>query len=90
MRLTIAYANGINSMLLTTTDATGHYSFGSLLADENYNRGSTDGADGNPVFTISVVTPTGYTPTTVDVNGNANDKQDADNHNGVTALPCAR
>ncbi|MFN8489149.1 MAG: SdrD B-like domain-containing protein [Caldilineaceae bacterium] len=88
VKLTIVYTGGVTTVLTTTTDANGHYSFGNLLVDENYTQGSTNGgADGQPVFTISVVTPVGYTPTLVDVNGNANDKQDSDNHSGVVAVP---
>ena len=67
--------------IIDSTDANGHYEFTNLLLDENYN-----GASGSePTFEISITTPSGYNPTTTDVNANANDLEDSDEPTGVTA-----
>jgi uncharacterized repeat protein (TIGR01451 family) len=54
--LAISYPNGTTSLVSTVTDASGYYSFGNLLVDEDL-----DGAGGGePTYSISVATPAGY------------------------------
>jgi len=82
--LTIAYPDNTVISLTTTTDGDGYYAFTNLLLDEDYNG---DGQGPEPTYTISVETPAGYAPTLVDVNGNAQDREDSDDHNGAAAQP---
>jgi hypothetical protein len=66
--------------LMTLTDSTGFYSFGNLLLDEDYN-----GSGSQPTFEISVMTPSGYQPTTVN-SGVATFLNDSDDHDGQVAV----
>jgi uncharacterized repeat protein (TIGR01451 family) len=52
VKLTITYPNGQTTVLTTLTDATGYYSFGNLLLDEDYNGAGTYGTE--PTYSISV------------------------------------
>ncbi len=87
------YPDGTLTTQVTITDRNGYYSFGNLLLDENYNRGTAGdpAVDNLPKFTISVDTTqpvvAPYGPTLVDVSGNTRDKEDSDLHAGVVALP---
>ena len=90
--LTITYPNGSEVTVVDSTDANGHYSFPNLLLDESYDGVgvvATPGTGGGeePYYNISVTTPGGYSTTQVDVNGNADDQIDSDNHAGVQAEP---
>jgi uncharacterized repeat protein (TIGR01451 family) len=79
--LTITYPNASVVTLHTTTDASGNYTFGNVLLDEDF-----DGAGaGEPLFSVSIVVPNGYTPSPVDAGGN--DATDSDNPLGVPATP---
>ena len=81
--LTIAYPSGAGtSTLVTTSAADGSYDFGNLLLDENFN-GQTGS---EPTYTISVATPTGYTPTTIGALGSTS-KDDSNDPAGSIALP---
>ncbi len=75
--LTLTWPGGATTRVTTTTDASGAYSFGNLLLDENFDGAGT----GEPIFNISVATPAGYVPTLTDQGG---DDTDSD-PNGVTA-----
>ncbi|HPM79952.1 MAG TPA: SdrD B-like domain-containing protein, partial [Candidatus Anammoximicrobium sp.] len=69
--LRITYPNGAVTTVVTTTDASGNYSFTNLLADESF-----DGVGaGEPTYSVSVATPAGYTPTVIGAAGStpAND-----------------
>ncbi len=82
--LEITYPDTTVVTLNTTTDANGHYSFGNLLGDEDYNGGGV----GEPSYEISVASPSRYTPTLVDQSaGGITDLDDSDNHDGVSASP---
>jgi len=71
--LTIAYPNGDTTTVTTLSGPGGVYNFGNLLLDENF-----DGAGaGEPVYTISVGTPPGMTPSPEALPGN-NDQVDGD------------
>ncbi|MFI0606907.1 MAG: SdrD B-like domain-containing protein, partial [Anaerolineae bacterium] len=81
--LTITWPGGGGTTTLkTSTDATGAYSFGNLLLDEDQ-----DGVGaGEPTFSVSVATaPSGYTATLANQGGN--DALDSDLATGVTATP---
>ena len=82
--LVITYPDNTVVTLQTLTDANGAYQFNNLLLDEDYDSG---GGGAEPEFTISVQAPSGFVPTLVDVNSNADDLEDSDNHAGVTAVP---
>ena len=82
--LSVTYPNGVVVSTEEITDAKGHYGFQNLLLDEDYNTG---GGGVMPEFELSVTTPTNFMITSLDVNSNGNDKEDADNPNGVLAMP---
>jgi len=71
--LTINYANGNTSTVVTITDANGHYSFGNLLLDENQNGQGTS----EPVYTVAVGTPPSMTASPEALGGSA-DQTDGD------------
>ncbi|MCO6457238.1 MAG: carboxypeptidase regulatory-like domain-containing protein, partial [Pirellulaceae bacterium] len=82
--LTITYPNGAVTTLVSTTDANGFYSFGNLLADEDFNGIGTPGID-EPTFVITMATPSGMTLTGLDV---GNDETiDSENPTGETIFP---
>ena len=92
--LEVEYPNGTVITLKTTTGddpstlATemGWYSFENLLADEDYNSDGTGSGGTEPMYTISVATPSGYMPAPVDtMTGGGNDQNDSDAHTGVAA-----
>ncbi len=78
--LTIDYQNGDQTVLTTLTDNLGIYSFDNLLADEDYDG---DGSSDEPVFTITVTTPTGLVSSPIDVG--SDDNIDSDNPAGELA-----
>lgn len=83
--MTVSYANGDTVTMVTTTDADGFYSFGNLLLDEDHASSTAGTPNANqPVYTISVATPTDYEPTLIDQG--ANDMVDSDDHSGIDAL----
>ncbi len=66
--LNVTWPGGGTSTLRTRTDANGLYSFGNLLADEDF-----DGAGaGEPVFNMTVNYPSNYALTLADQGGNDN------------------
>ena len=68
--------------MVTTTDSTGHYSFGNLLLDEDYN-GDSSGPE--PTYVITVATPTGFDhPSPIGTGDGMNDSNDPA---GTTAEP---
>lgn len=78
--LTITYAGGGGTTTLKTiTNATGYYSFGNLLLDEDH-----DGVGaGEPTYSITVAPIPGLFPTIL--NAGANDAVDSDNPAGQLA-----
>ncbi|HSN77113.1 MAG TPA: SdrD B-like domain-containing protein [Anaerolineae bacterium] len=83
--LTIQY-NSPSSIVVTTSDDTGFYSFGNLLLDEDHAASSKIGAPlpNQPLYTLSTATPSGYTPSPVEALGSTS-MNDSDNHAGVNA-----
>jgi uncharacterized repeat protein (TIGR01451 family)/fimbrial isopeptide formation D2 family protein len=79
--LTITWPGGAGTTTLQTrTDASGNYTFGNLLADEDF-----DGAGaGEPTFVIAITSPSGYSATLTDQGGN--DAVDSDGLT-ITAAP---
>ena len=78
--MVVTYPNGAAITLNTLSAADGSYSFGNLLADENYNASGT----GGPSYLITVATPDGLEPATA--NGGVNDAIDSDDsQNGESA-----
>ena len=77
--LTITYPNGATVVLTDVTDSSGHYSFDSLLENENYNGEP-------PTYVISAETPAGYRPTVVNASG-ATSHNDSNDPSGTTAQP---
>lgn len=70
--LTIAYPGGLTTVVKTLTDASGFYSFGNLLLDENF-----DGVGaGEPLYSISVATPAGMIPSPQNATTEALDSDD--------------
>ena len=80
VRLQAVYPDGSTVTVATVTDASGFYTFGNLLIDEDFNG---DGVGDEPAYGIYAVPPTGYQSTVTDVSG-ADDKEDSD-ANGVVA-----
>ena len=61
--LTITYPNGDTVDVTTLTTAGGAYSFGNLLADEDYNT-ATAGSNADPSYTVTFSNPSGgFVPT---------------------------
>lgn len=59
--LIVTYPDGTVTTVVAVTDASGAYSFGNLLLDEDYDGVGTAGSGGTePLYTISVGTPAGY------------------------------
>ncbi len=85
--LTIAYPNGLSTILATYTDADGYYSFGNLLLDEDY-----DGVGANePTYTVVVTMPSGLQSTYAGIPdpegpGNGIDNN-SDDPSGTAAFP---
>ncbi|HOX04248.1 MAG TPA: SdrD B-like domain-containing protein, partial [Verrucomicrobiota bacterium] len=79
--LTVTWPDSSTTVFKTTTDVNGHYTFGNLLLDENYDGLGT----GEPTYTLVSTMPAGgyTTPSPVDAGGN--DATDSDNHAGQTA-----
>ena len=78
--MTITWPSGGTSVLTTLTDANGHYEFGNLLLDEDY-----DGVGaGEPTYVVTFETPSGYLPTLSDQGGN--DNQDSDGADETVTL----
>ena len=84
VELLIAYPDGSQSVLRTLTDSQGEYSFNNLLGDEDFNGDATDGSD-EPVFTITVATPSGLSASPA--NQGNDEAIDSDNGQGELALP---
>lgn len=81
--LTVTWPNSAGSTTYkTVTDASGYYSFANLLLDENHD--GLGGSGVEPAFSISVATPSGYTPTTSNAGGD--DETDSDG-TAIIALP---
>ncbi len=79
--LTITYPNGDVTTVVTTSDANGAYSFGNLLLDETF-----DGVGGGePIYVISVTTPSGYQASPIGQGGNA--QLDSNDPAGSSATP---
>ncbi len=73
VQLTIVWPGGGGSTILTTvTDASGYYSFGNLLLDEDFDGVGTP----EPTFSITFSTPTTYELTTP--NAGSDDTKDSD------------
>ena len=82
--LEITYPDGSVTLMSTMTNSAGMYEFVNLLADEDYNGDESDGSD-EPVYSISVESPSGLLGSPVD-QGN-DESLDADNPNGELANP---
>ena len=83
VKLTITYPDGTVVSVVTTTDSTGHYSFGNLLLDEDYNGDASSGPQ--PVYVITVATPAGFDhPSPIGTGDGMNDSNDPA---GTTAEP---
>ncbi|MGJ8726603.1 MAG: SdrD B-like domain-containing protein [Roseibacillus sp.] len=80
--LTITYPDGTVVSLTDVTDTTGHYDFGNLLMDEDYNG---DGAGAEPTYVLSVQTPTGTEPTVIE-SGTATSLTDSNDPAGAPAI----
>ncbi len=73
--LTITWPGGATTVVKTTTDSSGAYSFGNLLLDENFNGTTADGST-EPALSLAVATPAGHAPTAQ--NQGTDDALDAD------------
>ncbi len=78
--LTITWPNNTTTVVKTTTDSAGKYSFGNLLLDENFDGGGT----GEPTFSIAVTPPAGGGYVASPQNTTAEDK-DSDDAAGQAA-----
>lgn len=58
--LTITYPNTETVTVTTLTDGSGNYSFGGLLADEQFNT-ATAGSSADPTYVVTFATPVGHT-----------------------------
>jgi uncharacterized repeat protein (TIGR01451 family) len=79
VELTITWPNSATTVIRTTTDASGFYSFGNLLLDENYDG---VGETGEPTYSLRIVTP--Y-PGTASPTGAGTAATDSNNPAGTTA-----
>ena len=77
--LTINYPNGATVIITDVTDAQGHYSFDSLLENENYNGEP-------PSYVISAESPAGHKPTIVNASGSTS-YNDSNDPSGTSAEP---
>ncbi len=69
--------------MVTTSDISGSYRFDNLLLDEDYNKADVAG----PAFELQMTMPSAYSGSLVDVNANANDTEDSENHTGIDVDP---
>ncbi|WP_411846710.1 SdrD B-like domain-containing protein [Roseibacillus persicicus] len=81
--LTITYPDGTEVSVTDITDENGHYSFGNLLLDEDYNTG---GGGTQPTYELAVQTPTDTEPTVVG-SGDATSLTDSNDPAGTPAIP---
>ncbi len=78
-------ANGTTEVsMVTSSDIDGAYRFDNLLLDEDYNK--ADPVNG-PAFELQMTMPSAYSGSLVDVNANANDMEDSEDHTGVVVDP---
>jgi large repetitive protein len=76
VRLTVTWPNATSTVLTTLTDASGYYSFGGLLIDENH-----DGVGiGEPTFSVSIPS----LPGTASPTGAGTASTDSNNSGGTT------
>ncbi len=78
--LTITYSNLVETTVVTTTDGSGHYLFGNLLLDEDYNGLRV----GEPTHVVAITMPPEWFATPFDVG--EDDTRDSDNHSGAAAV----
>ncbi len=78
--LEITYPLGGSTAVVTHSEGSGHYDFGNLLLDEQFNGEST----GTPTYSISVSGPAGYTASPQNAAGSTR-LTDSDNPAGTSA-----
>ncbi len=75
VELTINWPDGSTTVLTTLTDASGYYTFGNLLLDEDFDGSGA----GEPTFSLTFTPPATYTPVTADAGDDALDSDGSTN-----------